>query len=436
MDKVAEVRVPRENVNDETVSIIRWLVADGQKVRTNEPLVEVETTKTNFAIEAPLAGYVKIISKESEEVDIGAVLCYVGESLDALEKNATTIRDATTRPEETPGDVRFSARALQLIEQKSLDRAVFSGRSLVREKDVLGYLNAEAARAGRDPAAMEIDGESSSAAAGVPVESERLSRSKRLEIRYLRAANSTTLPSSVTVSVPTRLISQAAARNPEILSALSAAIIFETSRLLRKYREFNAYYADGHVNLYQEINIGFVIDADNGLKVPVIHNADTKSIEGILAEKRDLFVDYVENTLRLESLAGGTITVSDLSGEGVTSFTPLLNQGQSAILGVGSEVVPPGAHSGTYNLILVFDHQVAAGRQAAKFLNELRGRLVAHEESLLQAVETGAVEEEPYCSFCLKPLSELQAIDCFLLHTVGGPDRGNTLVCESCMQGW
>lgn len=81
-------------------------------------------------------------------------------------------------------------------------------------------------------------------------------------------------------------------------------------------------------------------------------------------------------------LAGGTFTITDLSGEGVSSFRPLINQGQSAILGVCSEVFAPGGKVGRFDLTLAFDHQLTEGRTAARFLNDLRERLGHHEASL------------------------------------------------------
>ena len=78
-----------------------------------------------------------------------------------------------------------------------------------------------------------------------------------------------------------------------------------------------------------------------GLKVPVLREADAKSITEIASEMRDLVVTYLDDALAVGSLAGGTFTVTDLSGEGVTAFHPLINQGQSAILGICAEVFRP-----------------------------------------------------------------------------------------------
>src|SRR5258708_6498224 len=121
--------------------------------------------------------------------------------------------------------------------------------------------------------------------------------------------------------------------------------------------------------------MGFAIDAGRGLMVPVIRDADKKSVAEIAGNMRELLVQYLSDEISVKSLLGGTFTLTDLSSEGVYSFQPLINRGQSAILAVCSEFPPAADQEGVFNLVLVFDHQLSEGREAARFLNELRHRL-------------------------------------------------------------
>ena len=142
---------------------------------------------------------------------------------------------------------------------------------------------------------------------------------------------------------------------------MTAIIVFEAARLLRKYPNFNAFYAAGDAHYYEDVNIGFAVDAGRGLKVPVIHHADRKGIIEITTEMRERVVAYLEDELPVKALTLCTFTVTDLSGEGVATFHPLINQGQSAILGICAEVFAPGSREGTFNLVLSFDHQLSEG---------------------------------------------------------------------------
>jgi pyruvate/2-oxoglutarate dehydrogenase complex dihydrolipoamide acyltransferase (E2) component len=268
----------------------------------------------------------------------------------------------------------------------------------------------------------------------VPVRTEPLARAKQTEIRYLRSAHQNTLPSCVTVAVPTRGLRAAAEQHLGGGGNATAILLFETARLLRRYPLFNAFYADGAAHVYEEVNVGFAIDAGRGLKVPVIRTADKKALPEIAGEMQELLVQYLNDALPPRALAGGTFTLTDLSGEGVFEFLPMLNQAQSAILGIGGEFFPAGGKEGLFNLILAFDHQLAEGRQAARFLNELRTRLQSY-EAALRAADGPRPKEEPCCGECLRPFHELQALSVHLVPTVGA-DRSQGLICTMCLLGW
>jgi hypothetical protein len=141
------------------------------------------------------------------------------------------------------------------------------------------------------------------AAAGVTTRSERLPRSKRTEAKYLRSGRDTTLASVVTVGCPTRGFREAAGRHPAIAGNPTAVIVFEAARLLRKYPAFNAFHADGEIRYYEQVNLGFAVDAGRGLKVPVIKNADRKGIAEIADEMRELVVALNLITLVVAILA-------------------------------------------------------------------------------------------------------------------------------------
>ena len=106
---------------------------------------------------------------------------------------------------------------------------------------------------------------------------------------------------------------------------------------------------------------------------------DSTALQRIAREIQDLLLAYTNGEITLDAASGGTFTVTDLSGEGVLSFQPLINQRQSAILGVGAEFLAPGNSEGFYQLILAFDHRLSEGRAAAHFLRDLRDRLSSYE---------------------------------------------------------
>ena len=480
MSKRMPVIIPRENVNDETVTLVNWCVENGTLVEAGQALADVEGSKAVFTIPAPLAGVVQYTLSPGQEVEVGGVLCMIegNEALpppaEALPSQPETTQVATTpvsqsdelRPVAETMPVlteagngttavssglrhpRFSQKATALLQQHGLAPELFMGQGLVRTQEVLQLLEGHELRTASPPDAgltWHADAASSRpepvAALGVPVHTVQLSRHKHTERRYLASSFSNTLPSMVTVAVPTRGLRAAAAESPRFSGSVTALILFEVARLLHKYPAFNAFYARGAMHVYEEINIGFAVDAGHGLKVPVIHQADTKSLQDIASEMQECLLNYLENTLRVESLVGGTFTITDLSSEGVFTFYPLINQGQSAILGVGGEFFLPHSPEGLFNLILSFDHQLAEGRQATQFLQDLAYRLQAYSAVLQSDMSPKAGAEELHCARCLASLSQLQRLgtvqqeEHFLVQTVQ-PDGRHEYRCDTCLQGW
>jgi pyruvate/2-oxoglutarate dehydrogenase complex dihydrolipoamide acyltransferase (E2) component len=457
MRKVTPVVIPQENVNDQSVRLLAWLVANGQKVDKGQAIAQVEGSKATFEVYAPAAGVIEYGYAEATEVDVGAVLCTLrgeeqpeGAGVPSPDPATQTTGHAATPAPQAPAEAsaalpegngtaagaRLSDAARQLLQQRGLAPETFAGRGLVRARDVLEYLGErppETARSAAPPAGAGQTGPAAAAPpAGVPFRTEPLSRAKQTEIRHLHSAHQNTLPSCVTVAVPTRGLRAAAEQHLGGGNA-TAILLFETARLLRRYPLFNAFYAGGAANVYEEVNVGFAVDAGHGLKVPVIRTADKKALPEIAGEMQELLVQYLNGSLPPSALAGGTFTVTDLSGEGAFEFLPMLNQAQSAILGVGEEFFPPGVKEGVFNLILAFDHQLAEGRQAARFLNELRTRLQGYEAAL--RTDGPRPKEEPCCGECLRPLHELQASSAYLVPTVGA-GRSQGLICTMCLLGW
>ena len=452
MAEVLAVRAPVENVNDETIAIVRWLVQNGDRVEAGAELLLAETTKTSFDIPAPAAGFVWKVAPDEGEVATRAVLCYIGEDAESAREAALGPRpEVADRVQVAPTQeqagaaepARFSSKALALLKSHGLEPADFAGRGLVRERDVLERVAAGVSTSGSPgvlatpPVAPVVEARPGRPvpASGVATRSAKLTRSKRLEVQYLRSAAASTIPSLATVAVPTSGFFSHASARPDLLGLPGAAIIFECSRLLRTYPAFNAYHDEGSIHHYEDVNIGYAFDFGRGLKVPVIRNADRKSLPDIGAEKQQRLVEYLDDSLPVEALAGGTFTISDLSGEDVFHFNPMLNQGQSAILGVCAEVRSAPASTGFFNLVLAFDHQVAEGRTAAAFLRDLRDRLAGHEQSF-GARAAAAETTEPFCSFCLRPHGEIDAAQQFLLRAVADRHGNERAICSICVQGW
>tara|TARA_B100001013_G_C24537379_1_gene413190 strand:+ start:122 stop:742 length:621 start_codon:yes stop_codon:yes gene_type:complete len=153
-------------------------------------------------------------------------------------------------------------------------------------------------------------------------------------------------------------------------------LIKACSETLKRHPELNTILNNGNILYFDEINIGFAVALKEGLIVPVIRQVNDKNISEISNEARELVENSKDGKVLPDSLVGATFTISVLGT--VDGFTPILNTGQSAILGVGRSVEKPVVKEGEIivremmTVSLTVDHQVIDGAVAASFLRRFQ----------------------------------------------------------------
>jgi pyruvate dehydrogenase E2 component (dihydrolipoamide acetyltransferase) len=160
---------------------------------------------------------------------------------------------------------------------------------------------------------------------------------------------------------------------------------------LREHPILNSRLHGDLIRLIEEINIGVAVEVEEGLVVPVVHDADKKTLAEVAKSTKQLIDGARDGRLSSSELTGGTFTISNLGSYGVDFFTPLINLPETAILGVGRIVEKPIASNGQVSvkpmmcLSLSFDHRVIDGALAAKFLQRIREILEAPSVLVRQA---------------------------------------------------
>jgi pyruvate/2-oxoglutarate dehydrogenase complex dihydrolipoamide acyltransferase (E2) component len=358
MSEPVVVRVPQINPNDEHAVVVRWHVAKGARVRTGQPLVTLETTKTTFDVDAPSDGYAFFEHEPNAELAVGAAVAWINDTERAPEFPQPAA-PAAAAPSAEPQD-RFTRKARKLMKERGLAEADFAGHDRV-DADVVERV---AAARGAKPAAL-LRGPSGAK----PLE---LSPAKITEIQTLRRVYEQAVPSTVAVALAedrlgARLTREAAEHGP--ISALELAL-YEVARLLGEWPELNGFYADGRAWMHETVAVGFAVNLGRSLRVPVVKDAAELSLRDIARAVRDLSLRYMRDELTIADVVGGTFTITDLSGEGVVHFVPVLNERQSAILGLCAPRT-----DGSRDLVLTFDHRLSDGMRAGRFLSALRARL-------------------------------------------------------------
>ena len=158
---------------------------------------------------------------------------------------------------------------------------------------------------------------------------------------------------------------------------------------LRQFPEFNSSLDGDELVIKRYYNVGFAADTPNGLVVPVIKDVDRKGLLEIAAELRDLSEKAREGKISAEEMRGSTFTISSLGGIGGTSFTPIVNAPDVAILGVSRSAMKPVWNGEEFEpklmlpLSLSYDHRVIDGAAAARFVAHLAEELADLRRALL-----------------------------------------------------
>ena len=155
-------------------------------------------------------------------------------------------------------------------------------------------------------------------------------------------------------------------------------IVFAVSRVLKRHPQLNAHYLGDKILQFADVHIGVAVDTERGLLVPVLRNADQRSLASISQTFKPLAIACQEGKASPDDLQGGTFTITNLGALGIETFTPVLNVPEVAILGVGGlQLKPYPSADGevvfkqSISLSLTIDHQATDGAPGARFLNDL-----------------------------------------------------------------
>ena len=157
-----------------------------------------------------------------------------------------------------------------------------------------------------------------------------------------------------------------AREEPGDVASVNDFVVKAAARTLREFPRFNASYSDGKVECYSRINVGIAVATEDALLVPVVHDAERRTLAEIAADTRRLAEAARRRTLQPEDLYDGTFTVSNLGMFGMRSFTAIIDPPQVAILAVGA------VRGDLMTVTLSCDHRVVYGADGARFLSRLR----------------------------------------------------------------
>ncbi len=367
--------------------IVRWFVKPGDVVAEDQPIAEVMTDKAAVEVPAPVGGRIARLHGEiGDKVAVGAPLIVF--TTDAPDTAGTAAgaaplpapAAARTAQPARPARVMASPATRRQARETGIELAGLAG-SGPGGRILRGDLAAAAAPAAvQAPEAPEaLDATTEIKVIGVRrLIAERMSEAKRNipHFAYVEEADVTELE-SLRQHLNGRLPASAAPLTylPFVVAALA--------RVLQEFPQCNVRYdADrGVLVRYKAVHVGIATQTAEGLKVPVLRNADAASLWDIAAEIRRLSLRAKANSATREELMGSTITVTSLGKLGGIASTPVINAPEVAIIGLNKAMQRPVVHDGAVvvrrmmNLSSSFDHRFVDGYDAAAMIQALRERL-------------------------------------------------------------
>jgi pyruvate dehydrogenase E2 component (dihydrolipoamide acetyltransferase) len=432
-----DIYVPKLGQTMEEVTFMNWLVKDGDTIEKGQGILDVETDKAVFPVESTASGVIHLGPfQPGQVIPVLTVVAIVGTADDKFtggtpvstgeNKPATAVPAAVTASPSTSSrenqvsaeNVFISPRAKKMalenrVYWNSIQPSGDEGRRII-ERDVINFLNSQPKVT---PVAGKIAGE-----AGVDLTQIQGSgpRGRIMKTDVLRAVEGEGIPSSadeIIKSIPlsgirgviasrmaestqstsrvTLFMEADATRFVELREMLKAKFAAEwgfapgyndllakiCSQALQEFPYMNARINGSQIEWLKSIHMGIAVDTDRGLVVPVISHSNHKSIRQFGSEFRALAEKARTGSLLPDEMNGGTFTITNLGGQDVLAFTPVINLPQAAILGVGKISPALAMKDGKvveYQkliLSLVFDHRIVDGAPAARFLQWIKDRV-------------------------------------------------------------
>lgn len=404
-----EIKVPSigESVNE--VTLVSWLVEDGDYVELDQPLAEFESDKATFELPAEVAGIVTRVAKEGDDIKIGEVVATIDTSASktsndnkqeekAIEQPKTESKAAVEKnitQENNYATGTASPAAKKILDEKNINTSEVSGTG------VSGRITKEdAIKAEKQTAKQEtIVAPKQEVQKVVGERNERVEKltriRKTISKRLVEVKNQTAMLTTFN-EVDMTAINEIRAKYKDafyeqnniglgFMSFFTKAVC----QALQKFPAVNAYITDENMIFHDFCDISIAVSTERGLVVPVIRNAETLSFAGIEKEIKRLATLARNNELSIQDMEGGTFTITNGGVFGSLMSTPIINQPQSAILGMHKVQDRPMVINGSIEIrpmmyiALSYDHRIIDGKDSVSFLVAVKDYLENPEKLLI-----------------------------------------------------
>jgi 2-oxoglutarate dehydrogenase E2 component (dihydrolipoamide succinyltransferase) len=436
---MADVVMPQMGESIVEGTLTKWLKKLGDHVERDEPLFEISTDKVDTEIPSPAAGTLtEILAAEGTVVAVNAVVARIGDGAAAPAPSPAPAKAAEPAPAPPPvavapatpapapaappepvaveatvveeGDLPFPVSPLvrRMARENNIDIKQIKGTGAggrVTKQDVESFIAAKSAPAAPPPAApapLPPPPPAAAAAAPLPRIEPAKTRVEPMSIMRAKIAEHMVMSKRTSAHVTTvhrvdmtRIAKIRAKAKDDFQQRYGFSLTFlpfiarAAVEALRQFPVFNASVEGTNILYHNDVNVGIAVALENGLIVPVIRNADEKNIVGLQRSIVDLAARARSKQLKPDEIQGGTFSITNFGSFGSLFATPVINQPQVAILGVGAIEKAPvviddaiAIRSMAY-LALTFDHRIIDGALADQFCQKVKAVLESWSDQIL-----------------------------------------------------
>ncbi|MCT2346246.1 dihydrolipoamide acetyltransferase family protein [Bacillales bacterium AN1005] len=404
-----------ESVTEGTIS--KWLVSVGDTVKKYEPLAEVMTDKVNAEIPSSFTGSVKeLIAGEGDTLQVGEVICILDvegeEEVTVVTASKQNAESSSKEEKSVSNKARYSPAVLRLSQEAGLDLSQIKGTGMggrITRKDVQAAISGgqkpqqdlqvpttKAPVVQKEPQTEPVVTQAPTQQMEPVVQIQASPGDVEIPVTGIRKAIAANMKKSkhdiphawTMIEVDaTKLVNY---RN-EVKDSFKkdegynltyfAFFVKAVAQTLKEFPEINSTWAGDKIIRKKDINISIAVATEAALYVPVIKNADEKSVKGIAREITELAAKARKGTLQLHEMEGGTFTVNNTGSFGSVQSMGIINHPQAAILQVESIVKRPVIKDGMIaisdmvNLCMSLDHRVLDGLVCGRFMQRLKERI-------------------------------------------------------------
>lgn len=349
-----EIKVPHLNANEDEVKIVEINFNDYEYININQNVCSIESSKITEEIINESPGYIKYIKHLDEFVKTDEVIAIISENLEYLKSLNSESSEKSS--------INFTKKAEKLIKEKSIDINNFLNFDrIIKEKDVNDFIKKNQNKTSNNKINEDIN---------------KINSIQKEVAKNVKLSQDTNATSYMTLDLDRKIVEEIC-NNKSSISKLPLTLFdllsFKISISINKFPLVNSYLEKDNIIMNKNVNLGFTVEKDNNLFMPVIKNIDNKNENEIFLKKLELIRKVYNKDIKSEDISNGTISIANISSGFIKYHYPIIYPKQSTIIGISS-LEKSNTNLIKDNLIGItigYDHRLINGNYCSSFIEFL-----------------------------------------------------------------